>query len=82
MHNMYKNNSLNVSGSLATQASSMITASNSESLLELSDQWLAASIKAFEPAPLRVVTTILDLCKIFALSFALPITRFLFFRTG
>ena len=64
MHNMYKNNSLNVSGSLATQASSMITASNSESLLELSERRLAASINAFEPAPLKVVITILDLCKI------------------
>ena len=60
MHNMYKNNSLNVSGSLATQASSMITASNSESLRRR----LAASIKAFEPAPLKVVITILVLCKI------------------
>ena len=79
---MNKNNSLNVSGSLATHASSMITASNSESLLELSERRLVASIKAFEPAPLNVVITILDLFKIRALNFALPMTLFLFFRTG
>ena len=66
------------SGSEAWQASSIMTASNSESFLVGSRH--TASIKAFEPAPDRVVTTTLQFPNSCDLRNARPTILRLFLR--
>lgn len=68
------------SGSDAWHASSMITASNSESFLVGSRH--TASTNALDPAPLRVATTTLQLPRTCDRSLAFPIIFLLFLRLG